>query len=224
MKKLIILFATCSALFIGYLSPVAASEWVWCANENELCRFDGRAEVSFGADRLWTARSAKNSIRCNNANFGDPAPGMVKSCFVRSSRSNSNDSVPSDWQHCASEGEFCNFRGRADVHYGAAGRWETRSARNGIFCGNETFGDPAPRRVKSCFISTSNANNESSQDEWSRCADENGFCEFDGWQEVLYGTNGRWTHLTRLNGTSCSNDIFGDPAPGRNKACYIRSR
>ena len=224
MTKLAILFAACSALFISYLSPVAANEWVWCANENELCRFDGSAEVRFGADRRWATRSARNSIRCNNANFGDPAPGTVKSCFVRSNISSSVGSVPSDWQRCASEGEFCRFNGHAEVHYGADDHWEARSARNGIFCGNETFGDPAPGRVKACFISTSNANNESSQDGWRRCANENGFCEFDGWQEVRYGANGRWTHLTRLNGTSCSNDIFDDPAPGRNKACYIRSR
>jgi len=224
MKKLVTLFGACLALFISYLPFASASEWVWCANENELCRFDGSAEVRFGTDRRWTNRNARNSIRCNNANFGDPAPGRVKSCFVRSNRSNENGFVPSGWQRCASEGEFCHFNGRAEVHYGAGGRWETRSARNGIFCGNENFGDPAPGRAKACFITSSNANNESSQNGWRRCANENGFCAFNGWQEVRYGANGRWTHLTRLNGTSCGNNIFGDPAPGRSKACYIRSR
>ena len=224
MKHHAILLAACAALSACFLPPAMANEWVWCANENELCRFDGRAEVRYGADRRWTSREARNSIRCNNANFGDPAPGAVKSCFVRASAASSGGSIPSGWQRCASEGEFCRFNGRAEVHYGAGGRWETRSARNGIFCGNETFGDPALGRVKACFISTSNANNEWNQDGWRRCASEDGFCAFRGWQEVRYGANGRWTHLTRLNGVTCSNEIFGDPAPGRVKACYLRDR
>ena len=229
MKKFFILVAACSALFMSYLPPLVAGEWVWCAGENELCRFDGRAEVRYGADRRWVSRSARNSIRCNNANFGDPAPNAIKACFVWSESNHSGGNVPSDWSHCGNEGEVCRFNGRAEVHYGAGRRWETRSARNSIFCGNQTFGDPTPDRVKACYISSPNSNNSSSNNPsneggWRRCANENGFCAFNGWQEVRYGTNGRWTLLTRLNGASCSNDIFGDPAPGRAKACYIRTR
>jgi len=223
MKKLVILIAACSALFISYLPSVAASEWVWCANENELCRFNGQAEVRFGADRRWITRDARNSIRCNNANFGDPAPGVVKACHVWSDSNDSGELPPSGWNRCANEGEICQFNGRAEVRYGAGGRWETRSARNSIFCGNQTFGDPAPGRVKACYIASSSSGNQSNQDGWRRCANENGFCAFNGWQEVRYGANGRWTHLTRLDGASCSNDVFGDPAPGRVKACYIRT-
>lgn len=224
MKKHIVLFAACAVLCVSYLPPVVAGEWVMCASENELCRFDGHAEVRYGADRRWTTRDARNSIRCNNANFGDPAPGAIKACYVWSESNDSGSAVPSGWSHCANEGEFCRFNGRAEVHYGAGGRWETRSARNGIFCDNQTFGDPAPGRVKACYITSSASGNESSHDGWRRCANEDGFCEFDGWQEVRYGANGRWTYLTRLNGTNCSNDIFGDPAPNRTKACYIRDR
>ncbi len=229
MNKHFKLICACSVLFISYLPHVSADEWRWCANEDEVCRFDGRAEVRYGAGRHWATRSVSDNIRCNNINFGDPAPNTVKACYVRSDSNASGSHVPSGWRHCANEGEFCDFRGRAEVHYGANGRWETRSSRNGIFCGNETFGDPAPDRVKACFISSSNSDNESSNNdsgnhEWRRCAYENGFCEFDGWREIRYGTDGRWTYLTRNDGTNCSNDVFGDPAPNREKACFIRLR
>ncbi len=214
-----------SFILVG-TAPAALAEWVFCAHENEVCRFDGRAEVRYGADRRWASRDARNSIRCTNANFGDPAPGVVKSCFVWVNDQDSSAATPEGWRRCAREGEFCSFRGRATVHYGAAGRFESRSARNGIFCGNQTFGDPAPGRVKACYIATSDDNDDETPtgSGWRRCASEGDFCAFRGWREVRYGVGARWTTLTRNDGTLCSNEVFNDPAPGRVKACYVRAR
>ena len=53
---------------------------------------------------------------------------------------------------CAREHGFCAFQGPATVRYGAAGRFSTRRAFNGIACNNQTFGDPAPGLEKACFI------------------------------------------------------------------------
>lgn len=53
---------------------------------------------------------------------------------------------------CAREGGFCAFRGEATVRYGLGGRWVTKKARDGIECGNRTFGDPAPGADKVCIL------------------------------------------------------------------------
>jgi hypothetical protein len=53
---------------------------------------------------------------------------------------------------CAREGGFCNFQGPATVRYGAAGRFSTRRAVNGIPCTNNVFGDPAVGLDKACYI------------------------------------------------------------------------
>lgn len=53
---------------------------------------------------------------------------------------------------CAREGGFCEFRGEANVRYGARGRYTMRRARDGIPCNNRVFGDPAPGLTKRCVI------------------------------------------------------------------------
>jgi hypothetical protein len=53
---------------------------------------------------------------------------------------------------CARENEFCQFRGEANVRYGARGSYVVRRARDGIPCNNRVFGDPAPGIPKRCVI------------------------------------------------------------------------
>ncbi|MFK7931599.1 MAG: hypothetical protein AB8H79_25690, partial [Myxococcota bacterium] len=57
-----------------------------CAVENQRCAFSGTANVYYGAQGKWAVRSANGSISCNNATFGDPIHGVVKSCFVVQNR------------------------------------------------------------------------------------------------------------------------------------------
>lgn len=56
---------------------------------------------------------------------------------------------------------------------------------------------------------------------WSKCADENGQCSFSGTRQVRYGVDGRFTTLTRTNGVTCGNAVFGDPAYGIVKRCDV---
>ncbi len=57
------------------------------------------------------------------------------------------------WQPCARENEYCDFRGRAEVRYGARGSYITRRAVDGVSCDNETFGrDPARGVPKHCEV------------------------------------------------------------------------
>lgn len=58
----------------------------------------------------------------------------------------------------------------------------------------------------------------------TKCADEGGVCNFRGGGTVYYGTGNQW--LARPNssgGISCSNEVFGDPAPNRVKSCFFES-
>ncbi|WP_311221643.1 MULTISPECIES: PilC/PilY family type IV pilus protein [unclassified Acidovorax] len=54
-----------------------------CAGENENCTFTGVREVWYGAGSRWAVAPVKDTFVCNNANFGDPAPGVAKACFTR---------------------------------------------------------------------------------------------------------------------------------------------
>lgn len=51
-----------------------------CADEGERCECNG--EVMYGADNRWSERREDTgSFTCNNAEFGDPAPGTRKMCM-----------------------------------------------------------------------------------------------------------------------------------------------
>lgn len=55
-----------------------------------------------------------------------------------------------------------------------------------------------------------------------QCAVEGGQCSFSGVKRVFYGAGTNWKSAAAYGGIACSNDVFGDPVPGRTKACYIK--
>jgi len=58
-----------------------------------------------------------------------------------------------------------------------------------------------------------------------RCAEEGGICRLPYPAEVVYGARGQTTsRFFDRRAVPCSNRVFGDPAPGRDKACYIVTR
>lgn len=124
--------------------------------------------MRYGAEGDYVARRTNGRIPCSNAVFGDPVPGVRKSCFYlaaagdgfeerRRPRFQDEDEGfqqprRSGWQVCAREGQFCEFNGAATVRYGVPGRYATRRAFNGIECSNEAFGDPAYGVRKRCEV------------------------------------------------------------------------
>ncbi|WP_426194683.1 hypothetical protein [Massilia sp. DWR3-1-1] len=54
--------------------------WTACAVEGGICRVPGSVKVRYGAGTSYFYRNVKASVFCNNKVFGDPAPGVVKSC------------------------------------------------------------------------------------------------------------------------------------------------
>ena len=53
---------------------------------------------------------------------------------------------------CASENQSCSFSGTKNVAYGANGKFNYKTATNGIACNNATFGDPIVGVVKACYV------------------------------------------------------------------------
>ena len=56
------------------------------------------------------------------------------------------------------------------------------------------------------------------------CAREHGFCRVPYPTRVIYGVPGRSTEIYVRRGVSCSNSVFGDPAPGIVKRCDYVAR
>jgi hypothetical protein len=53
------------------------------------------------------------------------------------------------------------------------------------------------------------------------CAPEGGYCRFQGPAIVRYGAGGRFTTRRAFDGIPCNNNVFGDPYPGADKACFL---
>ena len=54
---------------------------VLCAQEGGHCRFEGIATVRYGARGRYITRPAVDGVPCTSHVFGDPYPGVRKSCF-----------------------------------------------------------------------------------------------------------------------------------------------
>jgi hypothetical protein len=134
--------------------------------------------------------------------------------FVVGAASPASAQSRDDGAFCASEDGFCNFSGPRYVRYGANDRYTVLLLKDGTACSNAVFGDPIPNVRKACYVEGSVAPTQ-------RCADEDGYCRFYGTRDVFYGADDRYVVLALTNGTPCMNGVFGDPAPGVRKACYL---
>lgn len=182
-------------------SAATTGQWSFCANENGHCIFTGTQTVRYGAGNNFVQRSLAWSAACNNATFGDPAPGVTKHCEITNS-----------WGFCANENGQCGFSGTQTVRYGSGSTFAAKVLSNGTGCNNGVFGDPVPGASKHCDVAPTT---------WTRCANENGQCAFSGTKPILYGANGSFLVRTLTNGTVCNNATFSDPIPGVAKHCYV---
>lgn len=212
------------------LPATAQPRWMVCAEEGQVCRFDGEAMVRFGTPGRYAFAPGQNRILCDTEQFGDPAPGQPKRCEVstnwrdderyrdRRDQRDGHDSrrggVQGDnWRACANEGHDCRIDGQANVRFGANGRYEVRQVSAGILrCDTNTFGDPAPGVVKRCEV-------QATGPQWLVCAREGEYCRLPGPARVRYGANGRHVERQETYGLACNNATFGDPAPETAKLC-----
>ena len=54
----------------------------FCAAENGLCSFSGARTVVYGTATTYKTQVISGGTACTNAVFTDPAPGIVKNCFI----------------------------------------------------------------------------------------------------------------------------------------------
>jgi len=135
-------------------TTTTTTTWTDCAGENGVCSFSGTRQVRYGANGSYAYKSATDSIGCNNATFGDPIYGTVKSCSYATTSSTSTTTTtttaPTTWTRCAAENGTCSFSGTHQVRYGANNVYSYKSATGAIACDNATFGDPIYGVVKAC--------------------------------------------------------------------------
>jgi hypothetical protein len=187
--------------------------WTKCAAENGTCAVSGSSVVAYGAGGRFNYVSASSATACSNAVFGDPNSGVAKWCYVQSAPSG----TPA-WPQCAAENGTCAFSGLMTVAYGASGAYKYATLGGGTACTNAVFGDPASGVVKSCFVTGPPPTFAT----WTACAAENGTCSFSGTHEVAFGVGGRYYVGSFTGSTPCTNTVFGDPAVGIIKACYVQ--
>jgi len=79
----IILFFNCFFAAHAFdFAELKNNDWVKCANEKQICVFEGTRIVRYGYTNKWNFAVADNSIECSNLFFGDPSPGIGKLCEV----------------------------------------------------------------------------------------------------------------------------------------------
>lgn len=184
-----------------------------CAGEGGQCSFTGTRMVAYGAG-TYAYRTATSGTACTNtAFFGDPAPNLVKSCYVAPLGG------PSGYTACAAENGTCTFTGFGrNIAYGANGAFNYQVRSASTACTNSQFGDPLPNVVKNCYLPPAGAPGSG----WTQCAVEGGTCAALSGQRVAYGAYGAFNYATATGNMSCSNATFGDPVNGEAKACYTR--
>lgn len=118
----------------------------FCANENHLCQFPGKALVSYGVANDRNMRGVTGPVSCSDFIFGDPKSGSEKSCLF-------DLGLPSDEMRlCADEDQVCEFSGEALVSYGVKNSWNTRRVTGPVSCRDSVFGDPSSGDKKKCYV------------------------------------------------------------------------
>jgi hypothetical protein len=72
----------------------STSPWNACATERQMCRFNGTQRVRYGAGSTWVEAIHTREVACNNATFGDPLVGTVKSCQTAALDSGAGPNTP----------------------------------------------------------------------------------------------------------------------------------
>lgn len=155
LKVLALALVAVCALFVSSKSQ-AQSSWTLCGQEGDTCVVTGTYDLAFGVGRQWVyemGATIPGRFICRAATFGgqDPAPGYLKTCWVRRVASTPPPPPPITWNYCATEGDVCRLSAPARVRYGANGSYLYLNDQVGFACTNQVFGgDPAPGYRKQC--------------------------------------------------------------------------
>jgi hypothetical protein len=162
--------------------------------------------IAYGADGAFNFITLAGTpgefspFSCNNATFGDPAPGKPKACYF----------VPYIKQ-VDEGGSFVN-NSFTPLIYGANGKFVYVASSGTVSCSNATFGDPIPGVPKACYVASN----------LHYLADEGQPLNANVAGTVVYSSskNGNFTRASISGGGICNNATFGDPDFGVAKRCY----
>lgn len=124
--------------------------WTFCANENATCTFSGTKQVRYGANGSYVYKNFTGSVACNNQHFGDPAYGILKSCYY-GDVSTSAPAPTKTWTFCSKENATCRFSGTKQIRFGVNGAYNYKTFTKSVLCNIKNFGDPAVGLAKSCY-------------------------------------------------------------------------
>lgn len=206
--------------------------YTFCADEGGTCQFTSRASVAFGANGSFLYSDVTGPFNCSHSpGAPDPAPGVVKACYVAPA---TDDPFPGQVYQataCADESSSCTVAKNQSLAFGAqtANGWRftyrSFDEAGTVPCTRERFGfDPAPGVPKRCYAGFHSGAQPPGPPGFALCAMRNETCSFVGTGAVAFGLAGRYTYKTATNGIPCTTASFGlDPVPGAiGPACYYR--
>lgn len=174
----------------------------------------GLVDVAYGDNGKFFRKTAvSGSIDCTNDVFGNPDPGVTKSCYILTL------TPPPGFTYAAPENAHIPISGIADVAYGSRGKFKFKyDVTGGIDCTNGVFGNPDPGVQKACFVRS-----VTGPSGYTFAATEGNSFTISGTADVVYGANGVFSLKLGLTGTvGCNNTTFVNPAPGIQKACFTK--
>ena len=217
---------SCLFLVIGgvlqLVGPAYAGQWAHCANEGKSCVMvnTGRNLVRYGVNDQFVLLETEGlgQIDCNNFVFGDPKPMVSKHCdYQRDTTSERR------WVYCSAEDGNCQLPGDGPrrVRYGTAGRWVIKIESSAVACVNSRFYDVVPGTTKACEYEDKPF--PLAKAEFTDCATEGKACDTENSVDLTlfrFGLGNVWEYrMGIIPSLSCSNNVFGDPAPYRVKFC-----
>ena len=91
MLRFLILSCFCFHFLLPNIIAQGPPGYTWCASENESFTLPDRCHVAYGANNSFSyLYNQTGTITFNNTNFGDPAPGYVKSGYYKIASSEGN--------------------------------------------------------------------------------------------------------------------------------------
>lgn len=76
-------------------SSTSSTSWTVCADQGAVCSYSGAKEVRYGTATNYVAKTLTGPVACTDSVFGDPAPGLAKTCTVAASTTASPAGVKS---------------------------------------------------------------------------------------------------------------------------------
>ena len=232
MSKVLIsaCFGALVTLAVG--APLTAAAQSGVSGQGGTFSLSATTTVSYGANGAFNSLTlAAGNYVCGDQLFGDPAPGANKSCYT-SVTTPATTTTSSSTVLTLLTGQSGSFKltSSSNIAYGSGAQLAQKTLSSGTYvCGDQLFGDPAPGQPKSCYSTSGStstttpvASKPTSTNQLSMLIGQSGSFTLASAATVAYGSGSQLVEKSLAAGTyACGDQLFGDPAPGVNKQCYL---